>query len=122
MKLLFDSLDALFAELRDHRVQIVRVSPAIEVDKTARVGGIPHLVSRVIVTAALDELVWAEWRYWAGRAVAEIGERGLHLPEPLRAKTDRALAEIARRVDEAGFSIRQGILTHDAGTMESFRL
>jgi len=35
---------------------------------------------------------------------------------------DRALAEVAKRVDEAGFLIREGIITHDQGVMETFRL
>ena len=32
MKLLFDSLDALLAELRDRKIGIVRVSPAVEIE------------------------------------------------------------------------------------------
>ncbi len=122
MKLLFDSLDALLAELRCRAVRVVRISPALGVDTLPRAAGEPRLVSRVLVTVALDDRDWAEWRYWVDEAVAETGLRGLLLPAWLREKQDRALAEVSRRVDEAGFLIREGILTHDRGVMDTFRL
>ncbi len=122
MKLLFDSLDAFLAEARDRKVEVVRISPALAIDRGRRTGSIPHLVSRVVVTAALGDHHWAEWRYWVGRALAEIGDRGLHLPAWLREKQDRTLADVSKRVDDAGLFIREGILTHDTGVMDSFRL
>src|SRR5262245_52994827 len=122
MKLLFDSLDALLTELRDRKVTVVRSSPAIEREGGARTGGILHLTSRVILTAAIDEHLWTEWRHWVGRAVAEISERGLHLPATLQRKANDALAAISKRVDDAGFEIREGILAHDAAAMDTFRL
>jgi len=78
MKLIFDSLDALHAELKDRKVEIVRVSRAVQAEGGRPAAGIPHLTCRVIVTAALDDHVWAEWRRWAGRAIAEVSECGLH--------------------------------------------
>ena len=122
MKLLFDSLEALFVELHDRNVEIVRVSPAVEIEKRLRTAGVPHLVSRVLVTAALDEQSWAEWRHWVGQAVVEICGSELQMPPWLRDTQDRALAEVSRRVDEAGFFIREGIFTHDRGVMDTFRL
>jgi hypothetical protein len=122
MKLLFESLDAMLTELRDRKVTVVRISPAIEREGGARTGGIPHLTSRVILTAALGDHLWAEWRHWVGRSVAEVSERGLHLPERLRHKGDEALAAISRLVDEAGFEIREGILAHDTAALDTFRL
>jgi len=122
MKLLFDSLDAFLAEIRDQKVEIVRISPALAIDTGRRSAGIQHLVSRVLVTAALDDHQWAEWRHWVGRAIAEVGDRGFHLPARLREKQDRALAEVSKRVDDAGLLIREGILTHDTGVMDTFRL
>jgi hypothetical protein len=122
VKLLFDSLDALLVELRDRKVDVVRVSPALQVEAGPRTAGIPHLVGRVLVTAALDGHTWAEWRYWVGQALAESDRPELHVPGSLRETRDRALAEVARRVDEAGLLIREGVLTHDAGVMDSFRL
>jgi hypothetical protein len=122
VKLLFDSLDALLGELRDRKAEIVRVSPALELDRGPRTAGVPQLVGRVPVTAALDDHHWVEWRYWVGRGVADVTPSGFQLPAVLQAKCDRALAEVARRVDEAGFQIRQGILTHDQGVLDTFRL
>jgi hypothetical protein len=48
-------------------------------------------VSRVLVTAALNEYHWAEWRHWVGRAIAEVGDRGLHLPAWLREKQEQSV-------------------------------
>jgi hypothetical protein len=111
MKLFFESLDAFLAEVRDRKVDIVRISPALAIDTGRRTAGIPHLVSRV-VTAALSDHHWAEWRHWVGRAIAEVGDRRLHVPAWLWEKQDRALAEVSNRVDAAGLLIREGILTH----------
>jgi len=122
MKLLFDSLDAMLTELRDRKVTVIRISPAIEREGGTRTGGIPHLTSRVIVTAAIEDHLWSEWRHWVGRAVAEITERGLHLPATLQRKANEAIAVISRRVDDAGFEIREGILAHDTALMDTFRL
>jgi hypothetical protein len=95
----------------------VRISRTLAIDTGRRTAGIPHLVSRVLVTAALNDDHWAEWRHWVGRAIAEVGDRGLHVPAWLREKQDRALAEVSNRVDAAGLLIREGILTHDAGVI-----
>jgi hypothetical protein len=122
MKLLFNSLDALLNELRECKVSIVRISPAIERETGVGTGGIPHLTSRVIVTAAIDGHLWAEWRYWVGRAVAEISEHGLHLPGLLQRKSDEAATVIARSVDNASFEIREGILAHDTAAIDTFSL
>jgi hypothetical protein len=122
VKLIFDSLDALLAELRDRQVEVVRVSPAITREPLRATAGVPRLTSRVIVTAAIDAYLWAEWRHWVGRALAEVTERGLHLPEALRKKGDAALAEVSRRVDEAGFQVREGLIAHDSAVIDSFRL
>jgi hypothetical protein len=122
MKLLFDSLDALLAELRDRQVRVVRVSPMIHAETGARTAGIPHLTNRVVVTAAIDERLWAEWRYWVGRTIAEVGERGLRQPDWLRKKAAAALAEVSRKVDEAGFQIREGIVAHDTVSLDCFSL
>jgi hypothetical protein len=57
-----------------------------------------------------------------GRAVAEVSERGLHLPATLQRKGNEALAVISTLVDDAGFEIREGILAHDTAAMDTFRL
>src|SRR5262249_48560938 len=122
VKLIFDSLDALLAELRDQKVEIVRVSPAVEIETSPRTAGIPHLVSRVLVTAALDDPNWAGWRHGSGRVVAGRGRPEVGMPAWLGENHALALAEVSRGVDEAGFLIREGILTHDRGVMDTFRL
>ncbi len=122
MKLLFESLDALLAELRDRKMEVVRVSPAFAIETDLQTAGVPQLVSRVLVTAALDEHTWTEWRHRVGQAVVELGYPEFQVPVWLRDRQDRALAEVSRRVDDAGFRIREGILTHDRGVMDAFRL
>ena len=122
MKLLFESLDGLLTELRDSKVQVVRVSPALAIEAHARTGGVPHVVVRVLVTAALDDHRWAEWRLWIGQAMADPTCRDVEVPGWLGEARDQALARISNRVDDAGFQIREGIVTHDAGAMDSFRL
>jgi hypothetical protein len=122
VKLLFDSLDALLVELRDRKVDIVRVSAAVAIENATRTSRKPKLVTRVLATAGVGEGHWAEWRYRVGEAVIEHGRSASELPGWLREKQDRALAEVAKRVEEAGLLVREGILTHDQGVMDSFRL
>lgn len=121
MKVLFDSLDAMVAELEERKVQAIRVSPAIVAETGRSTGGIPHLTSRILVTAALDDHLWAEWRFWVGRSLAEIGERGLHLPLRLRQRSETTLAEIRALLEARGFRVRDGLIAHDTAAMESFR-
>lgn len=121
MKLLFNWLDALLTELRDRKVDVVRILPTIELDTSPRTDGVTHVVACVLVTAALDDHQWAEWRHWVGRAVAEADRGGgVQLPVSLRDRRDRALADVSKRVDDAGFQIREGIVTHDTGVMDCF--
>lgn len=121
MKVLHDSLDALLAELRARQVEAVRVSRTVHSETGQRTGAIPYLTCRVIVTAALDEHLWTEWRLWVGRSIAEVGERGLLLPESLRKRSATALTEVRCQLEDAGFRVLDGVLTHDAATMDSFR-
>jgi hypothetical protein len=85
-------------------------------------GGVPHFTSRIIATAALDEHLWAEWRFWVGRGLAEVGPLGLVLPEPLRRRGEQCEAEIRRRIEAEGFRIRDGLFAHDTASMDNFRL
>ena len=120
MKLLFESLDALLVELRDRGITIVRVSPTLAVEPAPGSGGQTHLVARVLVTGTLGDQSWAEWRHRVGHAPVDGG--AVERPAWLRERQDRALAQVSRHVDEAGFLIREGILTHDRGVMDTFRL
>jgi hypothetical protein len=122
VKLIFDSLDALVQELRDQKVDVVRVSPAVQAELDARGVGVPRLTCRIVVTAALADQGWAEWRYWVGRAPAEVGERGLQLPDWLARKRDEALRAVSQRLDDEGLAIREGLLAHDTALVDCFRL
>lgn len=64
MKIMFDSLEGLLTELRDRKVGVVRLCSAIHSDAGVRTAGIPHLTRRIVVTAAIDTDLWAEWRYF----------------------------------------------------------
>lgn len=121
MKIVFESLDTMLAELHEQRIDEVRVAPATQVEGGERGGGIPRFIFRVIVTAALGEQCWAEWRLWVGRAIGEVGERGLRVPDALSARGTAALAEVRQRLEVAGFRTHGGILTHDTAVMEAFR-
>ncbi|HUF91910.1 MAG TPA: hypothetical protein VMR23_05995, partial [Candidatus Limnocylindria bacterium] len=105
MKIMFDSLEGLLTELRDRKIEVVRLCSAIHCDAGVRTAGIPHLTRRIVVTAAIDTDLWAEWRYFVGRGVAEVGERGLHPSEALTKRGDEMLATISQRIDDAGFEI-----------------
>ena len=85
MKLLFDSLDAFLVEMRDRKVEVVRISPALAIDQGRRPVVVPHLVSRVLVTAALDEV---RARIGDGGHVA-----GIHVVEPDEDRLNDALED-----------------------------
>jgi hypothetical protein len=120
MKLIYDSLGAMLAELRDRKVEAVWVSPAIQPEPGRRRPGIPRFTSRIIVTARIDEHLWAEWRLWVGSALAELGERGPRLPEPLRLRSEHRLKDVKSRIEAEGFRTREGLLAHDSAAMDVF--
>jgi hypothetical protein len=122
MKLLFHSLETLLDELRDRQVGIVWIAPAVEEERRPEQGGIPTLVSRVLVTAILTDQLWAEWRYRVGRDVADVVARGLVLSASLGRQREEALARIAGYVDRQGFEIREGIVAHDTAAIDTFEL
>ena len=121
MKVLFETLDALLTELTEQKIQTVRLSAAVLAESGRRTGRIPHLTSRVIVTATLSDQLWAEWRYWVGRAPADIGERGLHLPLRLKDRGETALTEIREQIEARGFRVLDGLIAHDTAAMENYR-
>jgi hypothetical protein len=120
MKILHDSLDSLLAELAELQARTVRVSSLIQSEPAAPMAGVPQLTVRIVVTAMVDERLWAEWRLWVGRSLAEVGETGVRLPDTLRRRVQDRLAEVRRRVEAAGLAIREGLLAHDATSMDVF--
>jgi hypothetical protein len=122
MKLLFGSLDAMLEELRAHKPSVVRVGRAIQREHGPRTGGVPQFTARVIVTAGIHDHVWAEARFLVGTGRAQLGARGLTLPPDLGRRTDDLLAEARRRIEEAGFTVTDGLLAHDTASMDNFAL
>ena len=121
-KLTFPSLDATITTFRESRVRIVWICSEVKLEDDAWTSGIPYLASRVVVTAVIDRRLWAEWRHWVGRAMAEGGARGLRAPEWLQQKSDQELAEVSKRIDDAGFEIREGMICHARMGIDTFRL
>jgi len=121
-KLTFPSLEATITTFRESQVRIVWICPETKLEDEAWTSGIPYLTSRVVVTAVIDRNLWAEWRYWVGRAMAEGTARGLRVPDWLQQKNDQKLAEVTKRIDEAGFEVREGMLCHALSAMDTFRL
>ncbi|MGH7331611.1 MAG: hypothetical protein ACREKS_02465 [Candidatus Rokuibacteriota bacterium] len=121
-KLTFPSLDATIKTFRESRVQLAWICSEVKLEDGAWTTGIPYLASRVVVTAVIDKHLWAEWRYWVGRGMAEGTVRGLRVPDWLQQKSDQKLAEISKRIDDAGFEIREGMICHSRMTLDTFRL
>jgi len=121
MKVLHDTLDALLADVTDLKVPVVRVCTLVQSAPTSPVAGVPQLTVRIVVTAMLDERLWAEWRWWVGRSLADVGERGLRLPETLGRRAQERLAEVRSRIAAAGLRVREGMLAEDGTSMDAFR-
>lgn len=122
MKLIFGSLDALLAELAHHHATGVRVCRAVQRDSGLKATGVPHFTSRIIVTAGLEDHLWAEARFWVGREQAVGGPCGLRLPSSLEKRGVALAEEIRRRVESTGLAVLDGLLAHDTAAMDNFAL
>lgn len=120
-KLILLTLDTLLTECREKKAAIVWVAPVSTPEWYRQDPDLPRLTSRVLVTV-LENGRLIEWRYWVGRALAEVTGDGLRLPPWLRRKTDEALSTITKRIGDAGLEIREGLLASDAVTVDTFRL
>ncbi|MBI4607499.1 MAG: hypothetical protein HY726_00640 [Candidatus Rokubacteria bacterium] len=117
MKVLFRSLAAMLAELREGKLEAVRVAPLIRTE-SGRSTGIPYYTSRIVVTARTDPRCWDEWRLLVGRGMGEVTESGLTLPAALRQRGTERLAEVKRRIEGAGFRVLDGMVTHEADAVD----
>jgi hypothetical protein len=117
MKLIYGTLGAMLAELRERKVEAVRIARFIQ-SEAGRTTGIPWYASRIVVTAPLDGGLWAECRLSAGRGMAELAEGAVRLPEALRQRGEKLLAEVKGRVDAEGFRVLDGMLTHDSAAID----
>jgi hypothetical protein len=121
MKLLHESLDVLLNELHERGVDVVRVTRLVHTESGGDAARPPRLTFRVLVTAAIDEHLWAEWRHLVGRAMAEIGPGGVRLPDDLHRRGSRRLEEVRVHIERAGFRVLDGLLTHDTGVLDVLR-
>jgi hypothetical protein len=116
MKVIHGSLKGLLQEVKDKKVEAVRVAAFMQGDAVAN--GLPRYTAWVVVTALLDWDLWTEWRFLVGRGHAEVTERGAVLPARIAELMTERAAEIRTRVSEAGLGVRDGMLAHDAEGMD----
>jgi hypothetical protein len=116
MKVIHGSLKGLLQEVKDKKVDTVRVAAFMQSDVVTN--GLPRYTAWVVVTALLDWDIWTEWRLLVGRGHAEVTERGAVLPARIAELMTERAAEIRTRVSEAGLGVRDGMLAHDAEGMD----
>ncbi len=117
MKLIYGTLGAMLAELRERKVEAVRVSRVIQ-REGRRTPGIPYYTSRILVTALVDHEIWAECRLVVGRGLGELAEGAIRLPEALRQRGETLLKEVKGRMEAEGFTILEGMLSHDSAALD----
>src|SRR5262249_59834590 len=74
MKVIHGSLRGLLQEVKDKKVETVRVAGFMQSDVVPN--GLPRYTAWVVVTALLDWDHWTEWRLLVGRGHAEVTENG----------------------------------------------
>jgi hypothetical protein len=116
MKIVHGSLRALLREVKERKVEAVRVAAFLQSDVVSN--GIPRYTAWVVVTARLDWNLWTEWRLLVGRGYAELTEHGAAVPARIAELLKERTGEIRARVTEAGLGVRDGILAHDAEAMD----
>lgn len=116
MKVIHGSLKGLLAEVKEGKVDTVRVAAFIQSDFVAN--GMPRYTAWVVVTALLDWDLWTEWRLLVGRGHAEVTESGAVVPPRVAERMAEGAKEVRARVAEAGLGIRNGLLAHDAEGMD----
>lgn len=116
MKVVHGSLRALLQEVHERKVEAVRVAAFMQSDIVP--DGMPRYTAWVVVTAALDGTLWAEWRLLVGRGLAEVTEHGAAAPVRIAGLLKQRTLEVRTRVTEAGFEVCDGILAHDAEAMD----
>ncbi len=119
MKLIYGSLGAMLADLRARNVGAVRVASCFQ-SETGRTAAIPYHTSRIVVTAQLDGEMWAEFRVWVGRGIAEVAEGRMCLPEALRQRGEKLLSEVKEQIKAECFAVLEGMLAHDAAGADGY--
>ena len=116
MKIIHQSLAGLLQELKARKVEEVRVAQFIRSE--ADPGGFPRYTSWVVVSAFLDWERWAEWRLFVGRARAEVTDQGVGLPRVLAELGPKLLSAVKAKISEAGFTVSEGLVAHDADAVD----
>ena len=116
MKVIHGSLKGLLQEVEDKKVDAVRVAGFMQSDVVPN--GLPRYTAWVVVTALLDWDHWTEWRLLVGRGHAEVTEAGAAVPPRIAERMVERCKEVRARVAEAGLGVRDGVLAHDAESMD----
>jgi hypothetical protein len=116
MKVIHGSLKGLLQEVKDKKVETVRVAGFMQTDVVSN--GMPRYSAWVVVTAVLDWDLWTEWRLLIGRGHAELTEGGAVVPPRIAERLADRGREVRARVAEAGLGVRDGLLAHDAESMD----
>jgi hypothetical protein len=116
MKVIHGSLKNLIQEVKDKKVDAVRVAGFMQSDVVAN--GLPRYTAWVVVTAMLDWDVWTEWRLLVGRGHAEVTEDGAIVPPRIAERLAERGNAVRTRVVEAGLGVRDGLLAADAESMD----
>ena len=115
MKVIHGSLKGLLQEVKDKKVDAVRVAGFMQSDVVPN--SLPRYTAWVVVTALLDWDIWTEWRLLVGRGHADVTETGAVVPPRIAERMAERCKEVRPRVAEAGLGVRDGLLAHDAETM-----
>ena len=116
MKVIHGSLKGLLQEVKDKKVDAVRVAGFMQSDVVPN--SLPRYTAWVVVTALLDWHRWTEWRLLVGRGHAEVTETGAAVPQRIAERMAERCKEVRARVAEAGLGVRDGLLAHDAESMD----
>jgi hypothetical protein len=117
MKVIHGSLQHLIDEVKERKVDTVRVAGFVQSD-VAPANGSTGYTACVVVTAVLGWDVWAEWRLLVERGQAEVTARGTVVPARIAELLNERAQDIRARLIVAGLSVEHGMVAHDAEALE----
>ena len=101
MKVVHGSLSGLLQEVKDRKIDAVRVAAFVQSD-SGGTNGLPRYTAFIVVTAVLDWDLWAEWRLLVGRGYTQVTEQGAVVPpkiaELLKTRAQDVRTRIAVRI------------------------
>jgi len=116
MKVVHGSLKGLVEEVKEEKVDTVRVAAFMQSDVVAN--GLPRYTAWIVVTARLDTELWTEWRLLIGRGHAELTEGGAVVPARIAELMKARATEVRARMAVVGLRVRDGIIAHDSEGMD----